>query len=834
MHGPAARTTLIGRDLQVRTALDALTVGRGLLITGVPGVGKTALARRVVEELRQVTTVTSVRFTSAADPGGPGGFTGPPAGAAGCHVLVVEDTHLLDPGGLDHLADDCRNGRLRLVATGHRVTGIPGRLVRDGVLDHLRLAPLDRVDTGRLVRGHLGGPLTADIIHHVWRTSAGNPRYAIDVVESALAEGRLALVDGTWLLTGRPDPGSGILAQTEADLARLPSSEREVVDLVALGGAVPLETLLSAIDDPAVLDHLVREERLVMDIDEASGGTLVRSAHPRLGDLVARLVPPARRRALFTRMFPSHMLPDGPADHLALAAEWALSAAVQLSADDLLRAARAAAASGWLDTTDRLATAALAAFAPRVPGRIEALLLRSDALRTAGRTAEAMVAAEAARAEVDRVDLPEPCRREWSRLTTTARANLAQFGRGDTEFALRLIAAEAARLDDAGDPDGRARARLEADRSMRLAYGARFDEAEAVELPAATVADLPPDLRIEREVALIHARAFRGDLLDASDRAADLVEVARAHVDDAPWGPLQAQSALFSLLLWRGEPVAAASLVDAVDTDPDAPGFVDPAIRQLGWGRVAGARGDHGGAVTELEAALARFGAVDFSGWTALTRSWLASAKAAAGDAAGAARALAAARREPLRASGILLFDLWDHWWRTALALGSPDAPGIARMLVDVGRQRHLALVELWGWHATACCTPEPTDRDVIHQRIEQLAARVPGALAAARAEHALALVAGDDTVAAATFGRLAGMGHWMPVDHAPAAATLTTRQLEIARLAATGLPAATIAERLHISRRTVESHLANVYVRLGINNRSDLATVLTAATDPR
>jgi DNA-binding CsgD family transcriptional regulator len=56
----------------------------------------------------------------------------------------------------------------------------------------------------------------------------------------------------------------------------------------------------------------------------------------------------------------------------------------------------------------------------------------------------------------------------------------------------------------------------------------------------------------------------------------------------------------------------------------------------------------------------------------------------------------------------------------------------------------------------------------------------------------------------------------------------LTTRQLEIAHLAATGLSSKSIAQRLGLSARTVDNHLQRVYQRLGVSSRDDLADALT------
>ncbi|MGH9036836.1 MAG: response regulator transcription factor, partial [Acidimicrobiia bacterium] len=61
-------------------------------------------------------------------------------------------------------------------------------------------------------------------------------------------------------------------------------------------------------------------------------------------------------------------------------------------------------------------------------------------------------------------------------------------------------------------------------------------------------------------------------------------------------------------------------------------------------------------------------------------------------------------------------------------------------------------------------------------------------------------------------------------------APALTSREREVARLAAQRLTAAEIAEQLFISRRTVETHLASVYTKLGVNSRAQLARKLAEA----
>ena len=51
----------------------------------------------------------------------------------------------------------------------------------------------------------------------------------------------------------------------------------------------------------------------------------------------------------------------------------------------------------------------------------------------------------------------------------------------------------------------------------------------------------------------------------------------------------------------------------------------------------------------------------------------------------------------------------------------------------------------------------------------------------------------------------------------------LTIREKDVYRLAAQGYSAVYIASRLHLSKRTVETHLESIYRKLGITSRAQL-----------
>lgn len=77
------------------------------------------------------------------------------------------------------------------------------------------------------------------------------------------------------------------------------------------------------------------------------------------------------------------------------------------------------------------------------------------------------------------------------------------------------------------------------------------------------------------------------------------------------------------------------------------------------------------------------------------------------------------------------------------------------------------------------------------------------------------------------TFFRASVARPAVTVRRADAIESLTPREVEVVTLASRGLTAGEIGGELHISERTVESHLANAYAKLEIHSRSALRRLI-------
>ncbi|AJE44527.1 AAA family ATPase [Streptomyces nodosus] len=196
-------------------------------------------------------------------------------------------------------------------------------------------------------------------------------------------------------------------------------------------------------------------------------------------------------------------------------------------------------------------------------------------------------------------------------------------------------------------------------------------------------------------------------------------------------------------------------------------------------------------------------------------------------------------------------------WWAdTCLILAAVRRPADGRELAEQGAER----ARRWGTPralglaalAEGVLTPGRAGLDLLTEAAHQLSTS-PAVAEYARAEHALGqalLQYGDEAGARERLRRAAGiaggcgalalaesarrllvsaggrMGH---TPGTPAGGLLTTTELKVAGLAVSGASNRQIAQRLFVTVRTVESHLTNVYRKLGVRRRDQLVVALRA-----
>jgi DNA-binding CsgD family transcriptional regulator len=212
-----------------------------------------------------------------------------------------------------------------------------------------------------------------------------------------------------------------------------------------------------------------------------------------------------------------------------------------------------------------------------------------------------------------------------------------------------------------------------------------------------------------------------------------------------------------------------------------------------------------------------------------LGRAW---ASVAAGDIPGA-RQLLLAGADLAAASGYGSAEAW--FLHDVVRLGDP-ASAVER-LADLAEICEGALVATYAAHATAAVAGRPEALVDVTDRFEQIGAMLLAAESATEAAQAFQQT-GDRRASAALGVRAANLAGECEGARTPAltvpvmVAPLTPRERDIATLAAQGESSKGIADQLFLSVRTVNNHLQNVYSKLGVSGRRQLAAALAETTE--
>lgn len=854
----AADWPFLGRQREVDAVVAACSPGRGgVVIAGPAGVGKTSIADAARRRLRAqgrgtplvLATASAARvpygvFPPAQGPGGPASSAAAILGAGTDAVCLIDDAHLLDRRSAALVRRLAADGGITVVLTVRTGEPVPDDVTavwRDGLLARLDVAPLADADLLAAAESFLGGPLDASAAERLTRLSAGNALYLRLLVEGQRASGRLTRVGKVWRWH---DPGlpPALVELVSARLDALPATVREVLDIVALASPLDVATL-SGLTSRAAVERAERHGAIA--VDDGAGGTLiVRAAHPLYAEVALARLPRLRARRMRARIV-TRLARHGGTDPAAVLQRAALMLDADLPADpDLLaRGAELAVTAGDTTLADRLSTASLEA-----GGGFAAQSVRAFVRAWAGHDLDVTV-------------------RELSRLAQLART---------PEQAVYAVVNQAMSLAWEADDADAARAVLDAALTRwpgfavlsacatiidvyRVAGDTTISPDRARTTPDATTTAIAA-------AAVAADAAVRGRHHDFRAAVEGCLGAAAASSDPAGFGvsvtPLMIRGFCLAGEIAEARRLAGARLDAAVGREPFAQLLgcmaADAAL-------AAGAARTARGLLDQAWAGLLAFG--DAGPWRSICAAESSRASALLGEPRAARtwyeRAVAARQRS----FALLDVDLiLTHAGVTAAEGASAEAARLALRAADLARERGHG-----GYEVVALQSALQLGTTGLGDRVEDAAAGVEGPRAGAARRFAAALddrdatalrdVSADyerlgDLIAAADAAALAAAGFdregARPLaqearirvrrlsDAAEGVRTgtmrrclqalpLTSREWEIAELAARGGSSRDIARRLVLSVRTVEGHLYRIYPKLGITGRDELAAVMGA-----
>ncbi|WP_438493860.1 LuxR C-terminal-related transcriptional regulator [Streptomyces asiaticus] len=861
---------LAGRAEELRAIDSATSQGKGVLMEGQLGMGMSQLLGAALRRAEaKGLTVVSVGGTGGAGASASAAFDTldtclerlarmrRPQGALP-PVLGVDDVHLLNSPTAARLCALASSGRASIVAAATRGACPPvgiDMLWLEHHVERVDLAPFDRPTVARVVRARLGVEVGASTLERLWATTRGHPLLLRELMEQSLTDGSFCRVGGVWRwrgLTGAPPKRLADAALFR--LRDLTSDEHELACMLAIAESVEtdlvLQAGLGAAAESLYARGLVAEER-------AGRRIRLRLSEPLTGHVLAS------RISAFTGRRLRRQVAD------------ALTATGARREDDVLRIVALRMDAGLVPERDHLLAAALTAirrgshqFAERVcrtalsrsddetaePARARMLLAR--VLSSTGRHAEAeaeFAAAAKTPVQLPREEYVDAFRARvdnlvWGMRRTAEAVALAdeamQSLDGPSARALEgcraALALHADRLADIlaiadrvlplespGSPT--VRAILPVAAFARLERGDPVGALELLRLHGGRLEDWEDDALCHRDAVVTRCLFHLGgqeasaSMLEEMERSTDLQDRAR-----------QFHTSVTRACLYRkgGRLREAAELLREVGTVPRRHDWLDTHCI-VGWlAGVLAEMGEHSEALcTLLEADSEESDKPDCP----IVRDSMAQERALvlayAGDVSGAVGQAMEVAKRASEAGRTLTAVAALH-----LAARVADAGPLtcqARGLADGSTSE---LVHLQADHIAALAAADGDALRTVADRFRANGALPLAAEAlaqAARAHHSAgqlrkgqAAWTACQEILTTTEGMLPPWAAREAPDERPAA-TLTTREREVAALVASGLTNRGIAARLVVSVRTVENHLHRVYNKLGISARTDVGRAL-------
>jgi DNA-binding CsgD family transcriptional regulator len=876
---------LVGRRAEVKLFEATLADPRahGFVIHGPVGVGKTRLADEclaVANALgRPVARATATEGTRHVPLGALAPLLPPGMGDrrfdmvavfedvgsvlrsyrdAGPLVLLVDDLHLLDPTSATLLAQAVDSDLVFLVATVRAPEPVASPL--SGLWQRARVRRVDLIDLPQtsvetLLHLVLGAPVEAAVVGEIWRASQGNVLFVRELVLGSLDRGRLADQRGVWRLIGPLATTERLAELAAARLGELGPVESDALDLLAVWEPVGLADL-EALVGSATTERLDLAGAITVRADGRR--QQVSFAHPLFGDIWRERMPALkRRRILLEQVDRVEQRGSRRREDPLRTATARVDATGGADGELLVQAARLARYGRDFPLVERLARAAL------VEGMTPAAgLLLGEALHELGRFEEAEDVLAAAEAEIAGavVDSTAPDDLELFVLIVSIRCLNMMWGLHRHDDALADSRAARERLGV--QP---ATLALLLNEATLLSYAGRPQQALDALAPIAGLTD--PRAVAGRAVAEIPALISVGRPESAIALAREAFAQHRSSITE----PIAIADATLHQILEAWALGECGRIAEAAEVAERAYGALPPtdAPDSPMWlafqrGRAALLAGQPVTARRWLSEAAARCDEHHFAGPRRLSLSYLATAHAWLGDAAAATDAVRELDALPEMAFARAEQEL-GRAWAAAAAGDVPRARLILLAAADGARSAGYRSSEALLLHEVVRLgEPSP-----VAERLEALAAECEGPLVGRYAQHARAAAGGRVDELAEVGDAFAEMGAFLLAsealseagraaqrgqerrraaglfaraevtnDHCEGARTpglasptafvpLTSRELDVATLAARGETSKEIAERLFLSVRTVNNHLQHIYTKLGVNRRRDLAAAL-------
>lgn len=799
-------------------------------------------------------------------------------------VLVIEDLHAADQTTLtvlDHLNDALPSSRLAVLVTLRPGSASADRWLAASLSRRsasvLDLAPLDEHDTAALVAACLEAPAPTALVEYVVEHSDGLPLLVEDLLATMLAAGVLAQVEGRWTILRPLEVGvpRTFAEAVEERLRAIPPDAVRILRAAAvLGRRFDWRVLpaMVGLRSDEVLHHLRAAVHHLLVIT-GRGEDEFAFRHALTRDVVlAGLLPPERMRLAAQAAAALDELADDDATLLRSAALHAEAGAPDRAAVRLLELGRRSAARGALEIAgDALSRARRLPTEAALADEIDQVLVEVHA--AAGRVVQAFEVGERllARATEQMAPAVRLC---------LARAAVAS---GHWEHAT-------AQLDaiPEGSPEQASAASVRASVAVSLRDPAR---AEALARSALDLARAQSDAEATCEALQVMGRAVRS----RSPREAHTWferSLATAERSDLALWQVRALHELGTIDLFetgRTDRLEAARGVARSLGMHDTVGHVE-----LHLGILLAHRGDHEGAEAMLRSVISLAAPLRLHGLERVATAQLGYAFALAGDEAAAQQCIATVMDEgisddatriamglaaPLarllredRPGAVALVDeavrsssdfSWPQWGLRALlhAVEGDDRAAAeldsARPPAQRGRLQHayllyaLAVVrgragDADGARAAVAAGHEQLGWQVAHRRfcVRQLgeaALRDGWGDPVIWLTQALDEFRGANAVASACRRLIKDAGGKVPragrgVSDVPASLRefgVTSREVDVLKLLAQGETNATIAAQLHLSKRTVEGHVASLLAKTGTENRSALARLANPVFSP-